>query len=245
MHLTPFDQNTNNLYGLYHKILNHFNKQGKTGCIYYPEESTIPWPSFSFSDDWTIESIAEELAELKKIILKDKISPYLIIPGEIINNYSQAFTINNFIPVTLWFSMNFKNQETFGVYNEIDTLTKVDNIEAFTHIINTCHFSSQPFHVNDIESMMKLEGIELFLFQNKGAYTSGCFCHTNNINTGIYMVSTLPEHQKKGHAKKMLQLIAQLKKNPLILQATIESRPLYEKIGFETVGELIIYCLKR
>lgn len=82
-------------------------------------------------------------------------------------------------------------------------------------------------------------------FDEKPVATSMLFVHENTA--GIYYVSTLPDHRKKGCGLKITQAAMKEAKNAgfqdVILQATPMGVPVYKKAGFREYCQAHIYKL--
>lgn len=248
MHIDQININSSNLNNLYRMILQRFDKYQKIGTIEQPKDLDLSWPTFVFSDDWgkSGDVWLKNLNDVKISILTSNTTPFLILSESVLSSeVTQLLSDIGFIPVNMWYAMNLNNQVRHLNPKELLVEIKADNdIEIFLEIINSCHFPKKPIQKSFIDSILENENLTLYILQDEGVGKSACLLYHSADSDGLYMVSTLPKYRGNGIASNMIQLIAEKTKNPLILQANINSKPIYQRLGFDCVGEYIIYWLK-
>jgi GNAT superfamily N-acetyltransferase len=244
--MITFQDNINNLYALYRKVLTRFDKYGHAECFDFPADQSFAWPSFIFSESWNTD-LDNRLSYIGRLIKEKNLTSFFIIPQNEGHISLEYFGKYGFIPVTIWYGMNcccseYHRELSVGSIKQVKSESEK---EIFLSIINDCHFKKQPLDLHLINEILAIDGITAFVFVHDEKAVSACLCHQHDNTIGIYMVSTLPGYRGKGFASNMISQIAQVVDKPLILQATIASRNVYQRIGFETVGEYIILGLKK
>ena len=78
-----------------------------------------------------------------------------------------------------------------------------------------------------------------------GETASVAIAHDVGADTAVWFVATLPHAQRNGLARLVLQRLLldarERGQRTASLQASVAGRPLYERLGFETVGSLHLY----
>jgi ribosomal protein S18 acetylase RimI-like enzyme len=81
--------------------------------------------------------------------------------------------------------------------------------------------------------------------QHDGTTASVAMAHDVGSDTAVWFVATLPQAQRNGLAQQILRrLLLDARERgqaTASLQASPKGRPLYERLGFTTVGELHLY----
>ncbi|MEQ0562018.1 GNAT family N-acetyltransferase [Amycolatopsis sp. NEAU-NG30] len=80
-----------------------------------------------------------------------------------------------------------------------------------------------------------LESADLFLRRD---HAGACLTMTHGGVGGVYWVTTLPEHRSKGVGREIMHAVLRhFQDLPVTLTASRAGRPLYEKLGFVTLGD--------
>lgn len=81
--------------------------------------------------------------------------------------------------------------------------------------------------------------------QHDSAIASVAMAHDVGTDTAVWFVATLPDAQRNGLANQVLKRLLldarERGQRTASLQASPKGRPLYERLGFSTVGELHLY----
>ncbi len=93
---------------------------------------------------------------------------------------------------------------------------------------------SQPVDV------LGIPGWRVWLGCRDGVPAGATYTYHDGTSLGVYQVGTLPEHRGNGVARALMTaVLAEYPDVPVMLTATDQGRPLYEKLGFRTVSEAL------
>ncbi|MGW4896352.1 GNAT family N-acetyltransferase [Kitasatospora sp. NPDC004240] len=86
-------------------------------------------------------------------------------------------------------------------------------------------------------ALLREPGVRAWLARRDGAPAGACLTCEDGAATGLYWVTTLPEHRSRGIARAVLEAaLAARPDRPAALVATRLGEPLYRKLGFAEVG---------
>jgi GNAT superfamily N-acetyltransferase len=93
---------------------------------------------------------------------------------------------------------------------------------------------SQPVDV------LGIPGWRVWLGCRDGVPAGATYTYHDGTSVGVYQVATLPEHRGNGVARALMNaVLAEYPDVPVMLTATEQGRPLYEKLGFRTLSEAV------
>jgi ribosomal protein S18 acetylase RimI-like enzyme len=241
--------NTNNLYDLYRTVLKSSSAYGNYLEIECPSVVGLPWPMFGYSQSWPTTSIEldQRLTFIRDLVNNGKCPPIIIVPrSKPMEAIEPLFPQHGFVPVALWPAMNrpFNPNGPLAPNGHSFFAGNTKHIDQWREIVNKVHFPQSPLSNDYVRQLSQTQGISLVLSGTEQWPVAACLTFDNGNSLGIYMVATLPDHRRMGHSSNMLSFLAQSSKKTLILQATLTSAQLYKGLGFETVGEYLIYRLK-
>lgn len=79
--------------------------------------------------------------------------------------------------------------------------------------------------------------ISVFLALRRGEPAGGCIALSADADGGIYSLATLPEHRSRGVGRALMHAaLRHLGGIPVTLVATRDGVPLYQSLGFRTIG---------
>jgi GNAT superfamily N-acetyltransferase len=95
----------------------------------------------------------------------------------------------------------------------------------------------QPYHPGEVfpEGLLERQGIDLFLATRDGAHAGACMTVTDGAVSGVYWVTTLPEHRSRGIGRALMHAVLEHLKGPVTLTSATAGKPLYDSLGFDTV----------
>ncbi|WP_371786264.1 GNAT family N-acetyltransferase [Streptosporangium subroseum] len=95
----------------------------------------------------------------------------------------------------------------------------------------------QPYHPGEAvpRGLLERQGIDLFLATRDGAHAGACITVTDAEVSGIYWVTTLPEHRSRGIGRALMHAVLENLRGPITLTSATAGKPLYDSLGFDTV----------
>lgn len=97
----------------------------------------------------------------------------------------------------------------------------------------------QPYDEGEVlpHALLDYPGFEVFLIGNDAITVGACVTMTAAACTGVYWVTTLPEHRSKGVARAlMIAVLEHHSERPMTLDASVAGKPLYDSLGFDVVA---------
>lgn len=124
---------------------------------------------------------------------------------------------------------------------EVTRVERAEQLETAEHIVVHAFPlpAFQPYRPREVfpESLLKYDGVELFLVEREGVTAGTCYTIDDGTVVGLYWVTTLPEHQSRGVGRALMNaVLAHFKGQPITLTASKAGKPLYDSLGFEPVG---------
>jgi len=115
-------------------------------------------------------------------------------------------------------------------------------------IVETCLFKGEKLDRDTLKNLTNNPCFTFYLGFSDGQPAGTLLSFTDDQQiTGFYMISTLPEHRKKGIARSLVNKAiydASLKRSPyIVLESTPEGLSLYLKTGFKEYCKFAIYWL--
>ncbi|MFC7545472.1 GNAT family N-acetyltransferase [Plantactinospora sp. GCM10030261] len=98
----------------------------------------------------------------------------------------------------------------------------------------------QPYQMGEAFPPALLDRPEVGLhLARRGEVPAGaCLTLTGPVTTGLYWMTTLPEHRSYGVGRSLLEsVLAGLPERRMVLTATPAGRPLYDSLGFRAIAE--------
>ncbi len=97
----------------------------------------------------------------------------------------------------------------------------------------------QPYDEGEVlpDALLDYPGFEVFLIGDDATTVGACVTMTAAACTGVYWVTTLPEHRSKGVARAlMIAVLDHHSERTMTLDASIAGKPLYDSLGFDVVA---------
>lgn len=124
---------------------------------------------------------------------------------------------------------------------DVARVVTVDELRTAEHVI--VHgfplTRVQPYEPGETlpDALLDYPGFEVFLISRDGTTAGACVTMTAAACTGVYWVTTLPEHRSKGVARAlMLAILEHHAERPVTLDASAAGKPLYDSLGFDVVS---------
>lgn len=97
--------------------------------------------------------------------------------------------------------------------------------------------SFQPYHPGEVfpKGLLERQGVDLFLATRDGAHAGACMTVTDDAVSGVYWLTTLPEHRSRGIGRALMHAVLGHLKGPVTLTSATAGKPLYDSLGFDTV----------
>jgi GNAT superfamily N-acetyltransferase len=131
--------------------------------------------------------------------------------------------------------------ETAAPAHEVVPVERVDQLgtaeEIVVHGFPLTAF--QPYRAQEVfpEKLLGYEGVHLFLVKRDGVPAGACYTLDDGTVVGLYWVTTLPEQQSRGVGRALMNaVLRRFAGRPVTLSAAKAGKPLYDSLGFETVG---------
>lgn len=128
---------------------------------------------------------------------------------------------------------------------QIVTLDLPQDREQWASIVSNELIAPTLFDKALIESLRERPGIELYLLKYNGQGVSTLLAYDSGDSTGLYLIATDRNFQRKGLGHLLVQQIvrkvSQQSKKPVILHATQKGEGLYAKSGFQPCSQFFLY----
>jgi len=117
----------------------------------------------------------------------------------------------------------------------VDQLELVENLVV--HGFELENF--QPYRAGEAfppELLTRAE-VGLYVIDREGEPAGACLTITDHGVTGIYWVTTAPEHRSRGVGRQLMHaILAEAGDQPVTLTAASAGKPLYDSLDFEVIG---------
>ncbi|WP_433273505.1 GNAT family N-acetyltransferase [Actinosynnema sp. CS-041913] len=75
------------------------------------------------------------------------------------------------------------------------------------------------------------------IVRRDGEVAGACLTIVDESAAGVYWVTTLPEHRSRGVGRALMHVVLnEVDDRPMTLSSAVAGKPLYDSLGFETVG---------
>nr|WP_201784492.1 GNAT family N-acetyltransferase [Nonomuraea pusilla] len=125
---------------------------------------------------------------------------------------------------------------------EVTRVTTAAQLETAARVVvegfPLSHF--QPYRPGEVfpTGLLNMPGIELFLAVRDGVTAGACVSVVQDEVSGLYWVTTLPEHRSAGVGRALMHaLLARRGDRPVTLTSSTAGKPLYDSLGFEVIGD--------
>jgi GNAT superfamily N-acetyltransferase len=124
---------------------------------------------------------------------------------------------------------------------EVTRVDRADQLETAERIVVDGFplRAFQPYRPGEVfpKEVLGYDGVELFVIERDGVPAGTCYTIDDGAVAGLYWVTTMPEHQSRGVGRALMNaVLGSLKGQPIVLTAAKAGKPLYDSLGFETVG---------
>lgn len=176
--------------------------------------------------------------------------PVLIATDQNIAQMDPFLRAHGFYPFMAWKGMarEYSNQMQVPELPEnveVVGLEKPQDREQWVKIVSTELIAPTLFDQALTESLRERPGVELYLLKLDGQGVCTLMAYDSGHSTGLYMIATDRNFQRKGLGHLLVQQIvwkvSRQSKNPVILHATQKGEGLYAKSGFLPYSQFFLY----
>lgn len=129
--------------------------------------------------------------------------------------------------------------------SEWDIRAAHENMEIFNQITNAVFDFDETTGQKFADILRTLDSENYLIFSNGKPIGTGILLSNREIG-GIFNIAVLPEHQKKGHARAMMEFLMhranQLHLKQLVLLSSPTAEKLYLDVGFEKIFDIEMYA---
>lgn len=239
----------NNIESLF-KLIGNIQGNTYTNSNYFDiikSENSI-WPNLIFNLNYNnFNDVINEL-ELKKNDLK---FPNLLMIDSDIKNIEVINYFNAKYKSGYWTAMSHNlqhlNKSDFNNF-EIKEVCKTSDLDKWIKIVENELMGSHSLDKKIFDSLMNSENTKLLLGLVSNQAVSTSLIYTKDGVSGIYLVSTLSTHRKKGYGLEMtnycLYRAKMLNSIRVDIQSTNSGYKTYLKAGFMDNGKINVFNLK-
>lgn len=240
---------TQNLWSLYHLVAQELGlPNGSSNSYSFVKSLPSPWPNFIYKATFEKEVAGKSIIEIAGLAQNSIIPAFWITDPGFDEAYKSKLVVNGFKLVMKWPGMVYvADKPIICKKNDSVTIKKVDTISELTSWFKIAERNL--FHGKSFQSkyynLLRVDGLLFYRVFFNDTPVGTVLIHTTGKTAGCYMVSVLEEYRNKGIAFAFMQkVIKQLHDDQtefIVLQANAESVKLYEKLGFNSIGDFDIY----
>ncbi|MEM6265258.1 MAG: GNAT family N-acetyltransferase, partial [Bacteroidota bacterium] len=202
------------------------------------------WPNQVFNFSASKDQIDGELAHLEELVRQGTIPAQLMLHPSQSHEWVIDHLKNRSYPSQMWTAMVHKLKEAVPQPNalglQIRQIEHKRELELWLEIVETELMGNQPLDAGIFNRLMKDKSCYFFLGYANDFPVSTAFLFTHENSAGIYLVSTLKSHRKRGIGKVVTQQClwkAQaLECQRVDIQATTPGKKVYKSLGFVSQG---------
>lgn len=131
------------------------------------------------------------------------------------------------------------------ISTEYDIRSAKGNMEAFNQITSDVFHLDETIKQKYANILKTFESENYLLFVDDKPVATGILFSNGNVG-GIFNLGVLPEHQKKGYGRAMMQFLMhradELHLEKLVLLSTPVAEKLYNNLGFEKIFDIKMYA---
>lgn len=166
-----------------------------------------------------------------------------------LSSFNEQLTAGKFMPAERWMNMTL-NLETYVAADSTNDLLEIEVklVDEWTDSLSPGLFGSKKLDKQLFREGMIRGIFRLFALMVENKIVATTMVYTAPAIPGIYMVSTHPDHRKKGYGYEVMNFtLSRLKEGgsrEVVLQSTQAGLPLYTRMGFVSNAALsLYYCL--
>ncbi len=209
------------------------------------------WPNIIYHSNFKPDNIDQSISAIRRDIAQGiypkhiKFNPVTINP-EIINKFRKLpLQSGSWAGMTMPLSQE-TNYQTIDNYT-INIINRENDLRLWIQVVEPTLLKGGKLDENIIFGLSKNKNVRFMagLWNGKMVSTAMILKHQNSA--GVYLITTLPEFQRKGLGKQItieaLNLAYQMGCDHAVLQATPSGLSVYQSIGFTKQCEIPVFNL--
>ncbi len=243
----------NNIEQLFKLIGNIPNQEYSCGIHYdYIKSKNSVWPNQLINLKTSENDLDRILAYIEKRSETGNIPSILMLKPNHFDNKIAIELQKRGYKSGSWTAMshdlNLPTLSSFTPQLQVKLVKSNSDLELWQAIVETELMGNHSLDYELLKHLLQNENCYFFLGFEKSKPVATSFLFVNNTNAGIYLVSTLEAHRRKGYGKEItLQSLVKAKEEnckKVDIQATELGLPVYLSLGFSAQGLIHVFRIQ-
>ncbi len=239
---------SNSIFENYYSLLQQYSKINECNykdlgfCKSITNNSTT-WPNFIFNLKHNLDKT--EINNLIKGIKNKEIADVILTNNSFAQN-DEIIVTKGFKKVAVWSAMALNLSDSKK--NTLDYKLDIKIVKTEQEISDWINIIKQElkivFSINELQKLIKVNNINLFIGYNNNIAVSTALTYTKNGIVGHYMIATLKNYTKKAFGFEIMQFSLNYSKAKIaVLASTPQGIRLYNKLGYKKIDAFNVYWL--
>lgn len=229
-----------------------FNNQVNFSSI---KSKSSAWPNYSFDLKLQNNDLDSSIEDIVLKIRNFEISPFLLfLKDQDDIDLEEVFYNQGIKKIETWpvMTIDVKHSDIIvgKLPNDTDEFCFVnteEDLNIWYNLVSKVLFNKRKLNIEHFRKMQNDEQFAFLLIKNQSVGVAAALVYLGKTYSGLYMVATEDTFRGRGYGQyitKMSIMVAKQRGQKfLTLQSSRMAFPMYQKLGFKTLGEIDVFWM--